>query len=333
MRLPKFEYFEPETIEEACSLLLEYKEDAKVIAGGTDLLVHMKRKTVTPKALVNIKKITNLNCIDCDENEGLRIGALTTIHTVGTSSIVKDHFGILAQAAGSVGTPQIRHMATLGGNLCLDSRCFYYNRSRSWRQARPACYHTGGDICHVAKGSDRCQALFVADTVPALIALGAEVTIVGPDGDKQIALEEFYTGRGEQVNSLQPGQVVTQIRVPNLSAHAGGVYLKYSLRGAIDFAIVGVAGVITLKPGNGVCRDAKIVLIGVASGPVRAVEAERVIKGREIDDKLIEGLGQVVLREIHPITHMGIPAGYKRRLVETLTKRVVRQAWQQAKLT
>ena len=331
MRLPKFEYFEPETIEEACSLLLKYKEDARVIAGGTDLLVHMKRKTVTPKALVNIKKITNLNCIDCGENEGLRIGALTAIHTVGTSSIVKDRFGILAQAAGSVGTPQIRHMATLGGNLCLDSRCFYYNRSRPWRQARPACYHTGGDICHVAKGSDRCQALFVADTVPALIALGAEVTIAGPDGDKQIALEEFYTGRGEQVNLLQPGQVVTQIRVPNLSSHAGDVYLKYSLRGAIDFPIVGVAAVIIMEPEDRVCHDAKIALIGVASNPVRALEAEGVIEGKEISDNLVEDVGKVILTEIHPITHMGIPAGYKRRLIEILTKRAVRQAWQQAK--
>lgn len=332
MHLPRFEYFEPETIKEACSLLLEYQGDARIIAGGTDLLVHLKYKLATPRALVNIKRIADLNNIDCDDEE-LRIGALATVHSVGTSSVIKDRFGLLAQAAGSIGTPQIRQTATLGGNICLDTRCFYYNRSQSWRETRAACYHTGGDVCYVVKKSDRCHALFVADTVPALMASGAEVTIASPDGEKQIPLEEFYTGRGEKVNSLQAGQVVIRIRVPNPLPHTGGVYLKYGVRQAVDFAIVGVAGVISLKPDDGVCRDAKIVLIGVASSPVRALAAERVIKGREIDNKLIDEVSQVVLKEIHPITHLGIPASYKRKLAETLTKRAVRQAWQQAKLS
>ncbi len=331
MHLPKFEYFEPETTKEACSLLQKYQDDARVIAGGTDLLVHLKHKTTTPRVMVNIKRISELDYIDSDKDEGPSIGALTTIHTVSTSPVVKERFGMLAQAAASIGTPQIRHTATLGGNICLDSRCFYYNRSQLWRQARPACYHTGGNVCHVAPKSDRCCALFVADTVPALIALGAEVTLAGTDGDKSITLEEFYTGRGEKVNTLPPGQVVTGIRVSTLPTHSGGVYLKYRVREAIDFPVVGVAAVITLKPGDGVCHYARIVLVGVASGPVIAVETEGVLKGREIDEKLIECAGQAVLKEVHPITHMGIPAGYKRRLVETLTKRAVMQAWQQAK--
>jgi len=329
MRLPKFDYLEPTTIEEACSLLLQ--EDTKLIAGGTDLLVAMKQKSLTPRALVNIKRIPNLNYVDYKEGEGLRIGALTNLHTIETSSIIKDRFGILAQAVGSIGTPQVSSMATLGGNVCLDSRCFYYNQSHLWKQSRPACYKDGGSVCHVAKGSDRCLALFVADTVPALIALGAEVRIAAPDGEKQIALEKFYTGRGEKATLLQPGQVLTQIRVPDPPPRTGGVYLKYSLREAIDFAVAGVAVVITLKPGDGVCGDVRIVFGSVDSSPIRAVEAEEVIKGKEVDDKLVEDVEQVALKEIHPITHMGIPAGYKRRIVGTLTKRAVRQAWQQAK--
>jgi len=330
MRLPRFEYLEPGTIEEACSLLLQ--EETKLIAGGTDLLVAMKQKSLTPRALVSIKRIPNLNCIDYKEGEGLRIGALTTLHTIETSSIIKDRFGLLAQAASSVGTLQVSNMATLGGNLCLDSRCFYYNQSHLWKQSRPACYKDGGSVCHVAKGSDRCLALFVADTVPALIALGAEVRIAGQDGEKQIALEKFYTGRGEKVNLLQPGQVLTQIWVPNPPPHTGGVYLKYSLRESIDFAVAGAAVVITLKPGDGVCSDARIVFGSVDSNPIRVVEAEGVMRGRNVNDKLVEDVEKVVLKEIRPITHMGIPAGYKRRIIGTLTKRAVRQAWQQAKL-
>jgi len=330
VRLPRFEYFEPETIEQACSLLLQ--EGSKLIAGGTDLLVVMKQKVVTPKALVTIKRIPNLSYVDYKKGEGLRIGALTTLHDVVASPVIKDKFSILSQAAASIGTTQVSNLATLGGNICLDSRCLYYNQSHLWKQSFATCYKIGGNVCHVVKGGDHCVSLFVADTVPALIALGAELRIASPDGEKQIALEKFYTGKGENVNLLQLGQVVTEIRVPNPPPHTGGVYLKYSLREATDFAIVGVAAVITLKPRDGVCRDARIIFGGVASSPVRAVEAEQVIKGKQLNDKLVEDVEQATLKEVHPITHMGIPAGYKRKVIRALTERTVRQAWQQAKL-
>ena len=329
MRLPRFEYFEPETIKEACSLLLQ--EGTKLIAGGTDLLAVMKQKVVTPRALVNIKRIPSLDYIDYKEGEGLKIGALTTLHTIATSPIIRERFGLLSHAAASVGTSQISSIATLGGNVCLDSRCFYYNQSHLWKQTIAACHKIGGSVCHVVKGGDHCVSLFVADTVPALIALSAEVSVAGTDGEKKIALEKFYTGKGENVNVLQPGQVVTEIRVPDLPPHTGGVYLKYSLREATDFAVVGVATVISLEAGDGVCSDAKIAFGSVASSPVRAVEAEKVIKGKQLNDKLIEDAEQASLKEVHPITHMGIPASYKRKIIGALAKRALRQAWQQAK--
>lgn len=192
MRLPKFKYFEPETVKEAISLLHEYKGDARIMAGGTEMLPQMKQKIVTPRALVNIKRIAGLDQIDFVENKGFSIGALTTLNTINSFPGIKSRLNMLASSAGSVGTPQIRHMATLGGNVCLDSRCFYYNRSQTWRQMRSTCYHLGGNVCHTARGSDYCRALFVADTVPALIALGSEVTLENVDGAKQIALEDLY---------------------------------------------------------------------------------------------------------------------------------------------
>jgi len=328
MRLPSFEYLEPKTLAEACSLLKQ--KDTKLIAGGTELLVKMKQKLLTPKTLVNIKKIANLNYISYKHDEGLEIGAASTLHSIANSPVVRERFSILAQAAVGVGKPRIPYMATIGGNICLDSRCFYHNQSHLWKP-RLACYKDGGDVCYVVKGGNRCHALFMADTVPAMIALGAKVQISGLDGEKQSALEELYTGKGEKPNSLKPGQILTKIQVTSPPPHTGGFYLKYSLREAIDFAIVGVGVVITLKSEDGACSDARIVLGSVGMSPVRAVKAEEALRGGEIDDKLVEIAAQVALKEVHPVTHMGIPASYKRKIVQTLTKQAIRQAWQKAK--
>jgi len=329
MRLPSFEYLEPKTVKEACSLLTQ--EDTKLIAGGTELLVKMKQKLLTPKTLVNIKKIANLNYISYKHDEGLEIGAASTLHSIANSPVVRERFSILAQAAVGVGKPRIPYMATIGGNICLDTRCFYHNQSHLWKQSRPACYKDGGDVCYVVKGGNRCHALFMADIVPALIALGAKVQIRGLDSEKQLALEELYTGKGEKPNSLKPDQILTKIQVTSPPPHTGGFYLKYSLREAIDFSIVGVGVVVTLRPEDGVCRDVRIVLSSVATSPVRAAKAEEALRGREIDDKLVEIVAQVALKEVHPITHMGIPASYKRKIIQTLTKEAIRQAWQKAK--
>lgn len=328
MRLPRFEYLEPQTIEEACALLL--KEDTKVLAGGTELLVHLKQKTKTPNTLVNIKSLPRLDHIERTEDGDLSIGPATTLRTVATSDVVGDRFSMLAQAAASVGKPRIPNLATLGGNICLDSRCFYYNQSRLWKQSVAACYKDGGEMCHVVKGSDHCNALFVADTVPALIALGAVVTITDPDGESHIPLQDFYTGRGEQVNLLRPGQLLTRVQLPAPPARSGGIYLKHSLREAIDFAVVGVAATITLEPEHGVCRDARIVLGSVATGPLRAVEAEALLRGEALDEGLLGTAARLTARGAHPLTHLGISAGYKKAMIETLTKRALGRAWEQA---
>ncbi len=329
MRLPRFEYFEPRTIEEACALLL--KTDAKILAGGTELLVHMKQRTLSPEALVNIKSIPGLRLIEETTDGGLSIGAATPLRVVATSPLVRGRFGLLAQAATAVGKPRIPEMATIGGNVCLDSRCFYFNQSRLWKQAVPRCYKDGGDVCHVVKGSDRCNALFVADTVPALIALGAEVTIVGADGEKQTALEDFYTKDGARVNLLQPGQLLTHVKLPAPPpANWGGVYLKHSLREAIDFAVVGVGVTLTWEPENGRCRDVRMVLGAVATGPLRAMEAEVTLRNQAIDADLLAAAARIAVKEARPLTHLGVSATHKRRLIETLTRRALTEAWHQA---
>ncbi len=187
MNIPRFDYLEPASLQEACSLLEEHGERAAILAGGTDLLVRMKQRTATPRYLVNLRSISNYDGIA--DGEGLRIGALTMLHTLTISPAIQAQAPILAQAARRVASPQVRHLATLGGNLCLERRCWYYNQSASWRQARPPCFRTGGDECHVVKGGDACYALFSADTAPALLALEAEVKVVGPEGETVMPLE------------------------------------------------------------------------------------------------------------------------------------------------
>lgn len=331
MRLPRFDYAEPTTVEEACALLLE--PGARALAGGTELLVDLKQRTVTPQALVNLKGVPELRGIEQIGDGGLSIGAATTLREVAASPLVGERFAMLAHAAASVGRPRVPELATLGGNVCLDCRCFYYNQSRLWKRSVIACFKEGGDRCHVVKGSDRCHALFVADTVPALIALRAEVVVAGasaPGGDERMPLEDFFTGSGEPVNVLRPGQIVTRIIVPAPAPHSAGVHLKHSLREAIDFAVMGVAAVITVDPEDRVCSDARIVLGSVASGPLRAVAAEAALNGRGTDNGAAAEAARLAAHEARPVGHLGISAGYRRRMVEVLTRRAVGRAWQQA---
>lgn len=326
MGLPKFKYLEPETIEGAYPLLAEHKEWAKLVAGGTDLLVRMNQRVVTPSHLINLKRIPNLDYIDHVGNEGLRIGALTTLRTLEKSEVVREKFPIISQAVGRVASPQIRSTATIGGNVCLDTRCWYYNQSHHWRRSLAPCYKLGGDCCYVVKGGDHCFSLFSADTVPALIGLGAKLRLASSGGERVIALEEFYTGVGERVNVLQPGEIVVEVQVPDLPSHTGGVYLKYSTRGVIDFPILGVAAVISIDPGSGACKEARIVLGALAPAPIRAVKAEAGLRGTEIKDSLIEDVAEVARKEAGPIVYIEAPVGYKRRMVRVLVKRAVSRA-------
>jgi len=328
MRLPRFEYFEPGTVEEACALLLE--PGAKALAGGTDLLVAMRQKTLTPRALVDLKRIPDLDGIVQTGDGWLSIGAATPLRAVAASALVNERFPMLAHAAASVGKPRVPEMATLGGNVCLDGRCFYYDQSRLWKRSVAACFKDGGDRCHVVKGGRDCHALFVADTAPVLMALQADVIVATVVGERRLPLEKFFTAKGAQVNILEPGEIVTRIEIPAPNRHSAGVHLKHSLREAIDFAIVGVGAVIAVDPEDWTCLDAHIVLGSVGSGPLRALEAEAALRGRSTDEGAAGAAARIAASEARPIGHLGFSAGYRRRMVEVMTRRAVMHAWQQA---
>jgi carbon-monoxide dehydrogenase medium subunit len=210
MGLPKFQYLAPQTVEAACSLLSQHRDKAKIIAGGTDLLINMKNREEIPQYLIALKNIPDLDYIEYDAVEGLRIGSLASHKVVSLSPLIQDEFNLLADAAGKVGTPQIRNMGTIGGNLC---------------NAAPS-----------------------ADTASPLLALDATVKLVSPRGERTVPLEQFFTGPLETI--LELDELLTEIQVPRPPPHTNGVYLKLCARGAVDITTVGVAVVITVGEGN-----------------------------------------------------------------------------------
>jgi carbon-monoxide dehydrogenase medium subunit len=284
LKLQKFEYFEAKSVREGCLLLSKYGRDAKLIAGGTDLLISMKKREISPKYLINIKNIPELNCIEYG-GRGLRIGALTTLNDVENSPVVQDKVPILASSCHQIGTPQIRNLGTIGGNIC---------------NASPS-----------------------ADTAPSLIGLGAKVKIVGLNGERTIPVEEFFVGPGE--SALQESEILTEIQIPNLSEHTKGIYLKLPARTAIDIATVGVAVVLILDSKNHNALDIKIVLGAVGSTPIRAYKAEEIIKGKVIQVQLIKAAAQTAALEAKPISDIRGSANYRKQMVKVLTDRALRQ--------
>lgn len=287
MRLPKFEYLSPQTVQEACSLLAQHGDKAKVLAGGTDLMNVMKERVITPEYVIGLRNISDLDYIEADADV-IRIGALTTLTSLGNSTIVKEKFPCLAEVPGKMATVQIRNMGTVGGNLC---------------NAAPS-----------------------ADTAPILICLGAQARIAGPNGERLVALEDFFTGPGQTV--LGNGEILVEIQVPNPPANTTGAYFKMS-RVAVDLAIVGVGTVITMD--GGTCSDIKIALGAVAPTPIRAKKSEALIKGKKIKDGLIEEAGKTAAEEATPIDDVRGSAFYRTEMVNVLTKRAIRQALDQAK--
>jgi len=285
LKLPKFDHLEAKTIEEACSLLAKYKGKARVIAGGTDLLVSMKRREISPQYIINIKTIPNLDGINYSQKEGVVIGALATLAEIESSPLIQERFPILSSAAHQTGSPHIRNVGTIGGNLC---------------NAAPS-----------------------ADMAPPLIGLGAKAKIKGLKGERVVTVEQFFLGPGE--STLQVGEILTQILVPNPPPYTRGVYLKLPARTAIDIAVVGVAVVVTLDSQGINIVDAKVVLGAVAPTPIRARQAEDIIKGRMLNDELIAKAAQAAADEAKPISDVRGSASYRKEIVKVLTHRALKQ--------
>ena len=323
MRLPKFEYVSPATVKEACGLLKKYGSDARILAGGTDLLVACKLRIESPAYLISLKKIKGLNGIRLVKREGLKVGAMTTPGEIRDNPIVLKHYTALSQAARSVGTPPLQEMGTLGGNLCLNTRCIYYNQSDTWRKVRERCLKMGGKVCHVVPKGKKCYAVFSGDMAPSLLALGAKVKLVRGLGERLIPLENLYSGDSREPISLKVGEFLSEVILPPPVEKQSSIYLKYRLRGGIDFPLAGVAVRVVLN-GKGNCTGCKVVLTGVGPLPVVVSEVGEALEGKRLNEELISQTSQMAIKSAHPVPNAsGSTPTYRRRMVGILTKRAL----------
>jgi 4-hydroxybenzoyl-CoA reductase subunit beta len=322
MRLPPFAYLAAVSVADAVKLLAEHGPAAMPVAGGTDLYPNMKRRQFEPRVLVGLRAIRDLAGIRAAARGGLTVGAGTTLTEVARHPEVAGRYEALAAAAGAVSTPQLRNMGTIGGNVCVDTRCNYYNQSHAWRKAIGFCMKKDGDICLVAPGSPRCWAVSSSDTAPVLWSLGATVRLVGPDGERTVPISALYRDDGIEYLAKRPEEILTDISLPRADA-LHSAYLKLRRRGSFDFPVLGVA--VALAMDGGVVRRARIVLGAVASQPREAVEAGRMLEGQRLDPELIRQVADRAAGPARPLDNTDLTHPYRKKMTRVYVARALRQ--------
>jgi xanthine dehydrogenase YagS FAD-binding subunit len=313
-------YYTPKTLDEAVSLLDGYRGEAKIIAGGIDLVGLMKSKVCSPRILINIKDIPSLVYVN-EDTSGLKIGALTVIGDIEQSALIRSKYPLLFEIAQSVGSPQIRNMGTLGGNLCQEVRCWYYRRSPLTGISFTCRRKKEGSVCYAANGENENHAIFgesgcfavcPSDMATGLLALDAKINTLHTKGERVIPISKFYTPMG---HILEPDEMITSIHIPEVKPDTKYRYLKFRSRKAIDFSTVSVSTVITIV--NNIINDAKIVVGGVSPIPHEAVRAEEILKGEPLNEKIAEKAANATVSDAMPLSKNG----FKVPIVKALVKR------------
>ena len=319
MRLPRFGVTSPETVEEAASLLAELGDRAVVLSGGTDLLPNLKRRQHGVETVISLGRLDELEGIRIEDGT-VHIGARTTLREIGSSDSVPP---VVAHAATGVASPSIQNQGTIGGNLCVDTRCFWLNVPDLWRQAAGPCLKAGGDTCWVAPAKPHCWAVSSSDLAPVLIALAASITLAGPDGRRRLPVEGLYQDDGMAHLTKTGGEILTEIAVP-VDPGVRVSYRKLRRRGSIDFPILGVAAAICLDD-DGVCTSARIVLGAVASAPLRATEAEKALVGRRYGPDAIAAAAEAARQLARPLHNTDLTSRYRKRMVPVFVRRALEE--------
>ena len=306
---------QPTTLKEAIATLLSHPR-SRVVAGGTDLLVNIRRGISRPDLLVDISGIGELAKINSNDG-GMTIGACVTIASIAGNAAVGTRYRALAQAAGAIAAPGHRNLGTLGGNLCLDTRCIYYNQSEWWRKANSYCLKNRGYICHVAPQGKRCHAAFSGDLAPALLVLGAEVDIVGTQGVRRVPLQELYVEDGKAHLALADGELVAGVHLP--ANPPMSAYAKVRVRGAIDYPLAGVA--VSLAPSGAGIGSLRIALTGTNSCPL-LLSGTYAFAHRSVDDKLLQEIDRLVQKQVQPMRTTLASANYRRVSAAALARRL-----------
>lgn len=322
MSLPPFKLLRPRSIEGAVALLLKHAGEIQIVAGGTDLLPSMKQRLFTPKYLLDIRAIEELQSVRSIPGHGTEIGALVTLTTIEDSEFIRRSYPVLREAVATVASPILRNMGTIGGNICLDTRCLWYNQSLTWRKSCGFCIKKDGDLCHVAPGGKKCWAAFSADSPAALLCLEAELEIAGPSGFRRVPLSEFYTNVGEARMKLSQNEMLTRIFLPDGMAGYRGAYQKLRLRGSIDYPLAGVAAAIK-KNARGLIEDARVAITGVNPAPLLVPEARHALVGKLFNEHSASVVGELASRIAKPLTTSVLTPEYRREMIRVYAKRAV----------
>jgi 4-hydroxybenzoyl-CoA reductase subunit beta len=324
MRLPRFRYVAPNSLPEAAAALADLGPEATVLAGGTDLFPNMKRRQQTPRTVVALRGIAALRARSVDPARGLTLGALTQLSALEHDRAIAAAWPALSRAASLVATPPLRNMGTIGGNLCLDTRCSYYDQSHEWRTAIGYCMKKEGDVCWVAPGSQRCWAVSSSDTAPVLCALGAEVTLVSRAGERRIAVSDLFADDGIVHLTRRPDEILAEVHVPAPEAGERSAYVKLRRRGSFDFPVLGVAVRARLLA-DGTVSAARIFVGGSGSRPKEARAAAELLIGRTLDDDAIQKAAGLIAHVAKPMQNTDFTLSWRKTVASAYAARALRE--------
>jgi 4-hydroxybenzoyl-CoA reductase subunit beta len=322
MRLPLFEFRAPRTLDEAARILDGEGAKAMPLAGGTDLLPNMKRRQQVPRTLMSLRHIETLRQMQLGDS-GARLGACVTLSDLAAAPRLRNGLTALVQAASSVATPQIRNMATLGGNLCLDTRCNYYDQNYEWRKAINFCLKKDGTTCWVAPGSRKCVAVSSTDTAPALLALGGRVRLVSRAGEREVPLSELYRNDGIHYIRRRADEILAEVLLDSLHGWKS-TYWKLRRRGSFDFPVLSVAAAARINR-SGVVEEARIVVGSAASQPLIAGAAGHFLAGRELSHETIAEAASLAARIAKPLDNTDFDMTWRKKVTSVFVSYALRE--------
>ncbi len=323
MRLPLFRLHQPESLADALALLDDAGAGTRLVAGGTDLWPNMKRRHQSADVVVSLGRVAELSGIREEAGGEVRIGAMTTLAEVASSPVIRATYPALARSVASISSPAIRNMATLGGNLCLDTRCTYYNQTEEWRASIDFCMKEGGSICWVAPQSPRCWAVSSSDAAPVLCALGASVRLLSPTGERELPVAELYRDDGMDYLTKQPDEVLTEVVLPPPDGMEMSFW-KLRRRGSIDFAVLTVAAAVR-RDDTGVVDHARVWLGAVASAPARSEQAEAVLLGNRLSAEVIAEAAKVARKVATPLDNTDFTLQWRSKMVVHYVEAALRE--------
>lgn len=317
LRLPRFRYLRPKSAQEAAQLAAEHGAPAMFVAGGTDLFPKLKRRQFEIEVLIALDFLgRELR----SGRDGIVIDAGMTLAHAAGNPLLNQAFPGYAQAAGLVSSPPLRNAGTIGGNLCVDTRCNYYDMTYEWRKAAGFCMKKDGDICLVAPGSPRCWAVSSSDTAPMAIALGGTVVLAGADGERELPVGELYRDDGMEYMTKQPHEVVIALRLPALRG-TRSAYVKLRRRGSIDFPIAGAA--VAAEMDGELVKACRIVLSAVGSRPVEATAADQFLSGKPLSRETIEAAAELAAKPAKPLDNTDLSHAWRKRMVRVVVEQAL----------